>query len=227
MTLPSGKLLPEVPGQLRLIAQFLIRPDSTPPGNIQAACEALAGLDGIFERLQAEFEELTKGQETLHWYSPHRLKGELTPQSRALAVGPAGLSEEDATRFFWLDGTTIRAAEQETNTDTMFRRMALARSWDMAEEYAETAAAWERAFYLALVRNLRQAPGHSDPAVNVLVRAVTDASEPPTLTAVLTAYLALGLNPAETLRYALRDLRIPETHHLGADQPWTESGPQE
>jgi hypothetical protein len=214
MTLPSGHLKPEVPGQLRLIAQFMANPGSTPPDNVAAACDAIAGVEGMFEQLRDEFETITHGTETLHWYSPHRLKGDLVPSCRAIAVSSVGLTEEEATRFYWLDwvgNTTIRQAEPELDTATLFDRMYRARSWDLVEEHHQEADAWITAFSAALVRHLREAPAHSDPAVNLLVKDVVNARKRPTLGSVIVAYLAMGLDPGASLRYAIRELRLP--HH--------------
>lgn len=209
MEKPDLSSSPQAEAQLRLLAEFLTGNSGQLTLNLPAAMSAIAYHPDVFERLCTVFGALTRGTEQLHTYSPHLLQDELTPNARGIAVGPADAGPEAAHRFYWL--TTeggIWETRRERNPHTVAQRLVLVRSWELAETHEAAADAWAGAIFRVLLRHLRQAPGHPDPAVQMLVQRVTE-SPTPELEEVLIAYLALGLDPAETLRFALADLKKP------------------
>lgn len=219
MEKPDLSSSPQAEAQLRLLADFLAGHSGQLTLNLPAAMSAIAYHPAVFERLSKVFSTLTRGTERLHTYSPHLLRDELTPNARGIAVGPADAGPEAAHRFYWF--TTeggIWETQRERNPHAIAKRLVMVRSWKLAETHEAAASAWAGAIFRVLLRHLGQAPGHPDAAVQMLVRRVTE-SPTPELEEILTAYLAMGLDPAETLRFALADLKKPgvKTIRLGGD----------
>lgn len=207
-------MLSQIELEIRDIALFLATQTNDTLNNVASGLAAIAYHDDMLEKLKQDFRHFSGGTEELHRCSAHMVHVDpYLPSTRALLVSPIGCGPDQAARFyvFGADDGTIRAAKRITDSGKLLQRQTITESWGLAAGLSGDVKNWQAAVYSALRQHLRQAPSHLDAAVNQIVRDTIDSSHP-TLEAFLTAYLALGLEPKQTLLFALRNVRMPATH---------------
>lgn len=188
------------------LVSFLAHPYQTPPAITPVAQAALLDRD-TFEWVRKEFEDTTEDDETLWQVAPYYVFGDITQETVVIAVGPASGTAQDATRIFCIENGKPYPTELEEDPAEVEAKRNTSLAWKLLPALRGQAADWDIASRRAARMNVLANQGRAPDDATQKTVLMLMADEVPSWQDLFAAYMALNIDPAAPIGYAIGSAR--------------------